>query len=203
MTVVSYDPTSTMRAARERYFAVNNFGADGGYNDKWTNFELGSMPFPFPNTAARVRALQYHDLHHILTGYNTDFVGELEISAWEVGAGCKDFAAAWVLNLGGIGAWIVAPRRVFAAWVRGRRSASLYGLPLDPLLDGTVASARDRMHVPAEAPPASLADRLTFVAAAATGTVVGLALFTLLLPLVPIGLLARKLVKVPPKPTAT
>ncbi|MFO0560529.1 MAG: hypothetical protein U0269_21115 [Polyangiales bacterium] len=203
MTVVSYEPTSTMRAARDRYFAVNNFGADGGYNDKWTNFELGSMPFPFPNTAARVRALQYHDMHHILTDYNTDFVGELEISAWEVGAGCKDFAAAWILNLAGIGAWIVAPRRVFAAWVRGRRSESLYGLPLDPLLESTVAQARERMRVPVEAPAPTLGDRLTFVAAAATGTVLGLALFATLLPLVPFGLVARKFVKAPPKTTAT
>lgn len=32
---------------------------------------------PFPNTHGRRRALAYHDLHHILTGYRTDFVGEL------------------------------------------------------------------------------------------------------------------------------
>lgn len=201
MTVVSYEPTSTMRAARDRYFAANNFGADGGYNDKWTNFELGSMPFPFPNTPARVRALQYHDMHHILTDYNTDFVGELEISAWEIGAGCKDFTAAWVLNLSGMGAWIVAPRRVFNAWVRGRRSESLYGLPVEPLLESTVEQARAKTHIPTQPADATFGDKLTFVGAAAVGTVLGLALFAVLLPLVPFGLVARKLVKVPTKST--
>ncbi len=199
MTVVTYDSTSTMAAARDRYFAVNGFGADGGYNDAWANFELGSMPFPFPNTAARVRALRYHDLHHVLTGFDTNFIGELEISAWEISAGCKGFVAAWVLNLAGVSAWVLAPRRIFAAWVRGRRSRSLYGLPLEPLLESTVAEAREKMHVPERAPKATAGDVATFAVAATVGTIVALALFVTLLPLVPIGLLARRLVKVPPK----
>lgn len=200
MTVVTYDSTSTMAAARDRYFAVNGFGADGGYNDKWANFELGSMPFPFPNTAARVRALRYHDLHHILTGFDTNFIGELEISAWEIGAGCKGFVAAWVLNLAGVSAWILAPKRIFAAWVRGRRSQSLYDLPLEPLLASTVDEARRQMRVPEVAPDATATDVATFVLAASAGTVVALALFVTLLPLLPFGLLARRLAKATPKP---
>jgi hypothetical protein len=200
MTVVTYDSAITMAAARDRYFAVNGFGADGGYNDAWANFELGSMPFPFPNTAARVRALRYHDLHHVLTGFDTNFIGELEISAWEIGAGCKGFVAAWVLNLAGVSAWVLAPRRIFAAWVRGRRSASLYGLPLEPLLESTVAEARAKMHVPERAPAPTASDVATFALAATVGTVVALALFVTLLPLLPFGLLARRLVKAPPKP---
>src|SRR6185295_10394327 len=104
MTLYAADPTLTMAAARSLYFQVNNFGPDGGYNDAWVDFKLGPIPVPFPNTKARVRAVHVHDLHHVLTGYNTDTLGELEISAWELGGGCADYFAAWQLNLGGFAA---------------------------------------------------------------------------------------------------
>ncbi len=199
MTLTSYDPTSTMRAARDRYFSVNGFGANGGYDEKWANFELGPIPFPFPNSAARVRAIRYHDLHHILTDYDTNFVGEMEISAWEVAAGCNGYSVAWVLGLAGTATWWIAPSRVFKAWVRGRRSASFYGLPLDALLDSTVADARVRMHVPATESKATLGDVATFALAAIGGAVLATVLFAAFLPLVPFGLLARRFAKAPAK----
>src|SRR5688572_1778448 len=91
MTLTTYEPSATMREARARYFEVNDFGVDGGYQDAWVDFKLGPLPMPFPNTQGRLRAVAYHDLHHILTGYDTEIIGELEISAWELGAGCKSF----------------------------------------------------------------------------------------------------------------
>lgn len=94
MALVHYDEGLTMREARAIYFEVNGFGADGGYGDAWVDFKLGPLPVPFPNTRARVRAVRYHDLHHVLTGYDTNTIGEFEISAWELGAGCKDLIAA-------------------------------------------------------------------------------------------------------------
>ena len=45
----------------------------------------------FPNTDSRKRAVPLHDLHHILTGYKTDWMGEAEIGAWELRAGCNSF----------------------------------------------------------------------------------------------------------------
>jgi hypothetical protein len=195
MTVISYDLDSTMRAARERYFAVNGFGDDGGYGSAWVDFKLGPVPFPFPNSKERVRALRFHDLHHILTGYDTNFLGELEISAWEIGAGCKDYTVAWLLNLSGIASWWLSPGRIFRAWVRGRRSRSLYGEDLEPLLDGTVRDARATMRVPASdaAIEPALADRALFVGAALVGTVIATALFAVVLPLVPVGLVSAAL----------
>src|SRR6478752_6208121 len=85
-----YAPSLTLREARDLYFRSNGFGEDGGYGDAWVDFKLGPVPFPFPNTAARIKAVKVHDLHHIVTGYRTNFVGELEISAWEIGGGCED-----------------------------------------------------------------------------------------------------------------
>ncbi len=182
-----------MLEARARYFAENGFGDDGGYGAKWVDFKLGPLPFPFPNSAARVRAVRYHDLHHVLTGYRTDFLGELEISAWEIGAGCKDFWAAWQLNLGGLaGGTLLIPRRTFRAFVRGRHAQSLYGLPLDELLGSTVGDVRAKLRVEA-APAATAGDVLAFLAAFLVGFVVGLTTLALLLPLLPIGLIALNL----------
>lgn len=168
-------------------------GEDGGYGSKWVDFKLGPLPFPIPNSAARVRAVRYHDLHHVLTGYETDFRGELEISAWEIGAGCKDFVAAWQLNLGGMaGGVFLIPVRTFRAFVRGRHARSLYGAPLDELLDAKVSDVRARMGV-APSPSASAADVVLFVLASIAGLAVGLATLAIFLPLMPIGLVALNL----------
>ena len=85
---------TTMREALDQYFRDNDFGEDGGYSADWVKLKIGPIPFAFPNTPARRRAVRFHDLHHFLTGYQTDWVGEAEIAAWEVATGCKDMWAA-------------------------------------------------------------------------------------------------------------
>jgi hypothetical protein len=92
------DSTLTMREARTQYFVNNGFG-EGGYNDRWVKPQAGPIPLYFPNTAARVAAVRFHDLHHVLTKYETTWTGEAEIGAWEVASGCAHHYAAWMLNL--------------------------------------------------------------------------------------------------------
>jgi hypothetical protein len=182
--------TMTMREARARYFEANGFGPDGGYADPWVDFKVGSVPFPVPNTKARMRAVPYHDLHHVLTGYATDFKGELEISAWEIGAGCKGYIAAWQLNLAGsaTGAWLI-PGRLWRAFVRGRGARSLYGLPYEELLDLTVDEARKRAGIDAsETRKATPVDAALYAAMIAGGLAVGLASLAVFVPLMPFGL---------------
>lgn len=190
-----YDPAMTMREARDRYFEANHFGETGGYEDAWVQASIGPIPFPFPNTAGRVRAVKYHDLHHIVTGYPTTTIGEFEIAAWEIGASCRDFHAAWALNLGGTFAGAVAaPRRVFRAFVRGLHSESLYGRDLEALLGSTVAEVRGLSGAEAAASIApTTADRVRFVLVALAGLVVGSLLFAAVLPLLPFGLAAGAL----------
>lgn len=202
---VDYSPDLTMRAARRQYFLDNGFGDDGGYGDAWVDFKLGPIPFPFPNTPARIDAVKFHDLHHVLTGYATDFRGELEISAWEIGAGCKSYTAAWILNLGGMGAGLFrAPARVFAAFVRGRRSRTVYGEPFEPLLDETVGALRARHLGPGDgdARRATAGDVALFALATIAGMAVGLLTFALLLPLVPLGFFMNWLRKRTPQRAA-
>jgi len=160
-----YELSMTVREARAHYFEDNHFGVDGGYGDKWVKLKLGPIPLVIPNTASRKVAVRYHDLHHIVTGYRTDWVGEFEISAWEIGSGCKDMIAAWVLNWGGMmGGIYLCPRRCLQAYVRGCNTQNLYGYELEPLLQETVGDLRERMGTHAEVPEPSVGERLGWLA---------------------------------------
>lgn len=185
----SYPLDMTMRNARDRYFEVNAFGKDGGYNDAWVEFKLGPLLLPFPNTAGRVAAVKFHDFHHVLTGYETDAPGEFEISAWEIGAGCTKSPAAFIINSGGMVAGAISsPKRVFAAFVRGRRSRALYGEVFEPLLDKTVGEMRETYIRESEGTTAR--DVAAFALFAVLGTVIGLTELAIFLPVVPVGLVA-------------
>lgn len=160
-----YADGSSVRAARAQYFAANGF-SDAGYTARWISLgKLGPIPVGFPNTASRKRAIPLHDLHHVATGYATTWIGEAEIAAWEIAGGCTDHWAAWVLNAGGFSYGIMlAPRRIYRAFMRGRKSRTLYHLGWDDsLLDITVADLRQRLHLDRDARP-TWRDRLAFAA---------------------------------------
>lgn len=202
MTLAKYDPELSMRKARDLYFEVNGFGADGGYGDAWVDFKLGPLPCPFPNTAGRIKAVKVHDLHHILTEYDTNLTGELEIGAWELGAGCKDFLAAWFLNLGAMGlGLLIAPVRTFRAFVRGRHTDSLYGKDLEAMLESSVAEMRRATNADRQPAPATAADVVAFTGMGALALATGLIEIVFGLPVVPVGLLMN-LFKPKSKPPA-
>src|SRR5579859_7229101 len=138
--MVDYDTASTVRAARERYFEANGFGAGGTYAQAWAPVKLGPLEFVIPNTAQRVRSLRLHDLHYIATGYATTLAGESLIGAWELGSHCRDHWAAWVLNASAFSFGLVLdPVGLWRAFVRGRRGRNLYDRPWDEtVLDRSV-----------------------------------------------------------------
>jgi hypothetical protein len=162
--VPAYADSLSLRDARRVYFDANSFGDDGGYAKRWVLVKLGPVPIWFPNSAGRVKAVRYHDLHHVATGYDTDLVGEGEIGAWEVASGCRGFVAAWVLNLVAmvLGS-VLAPARVFRAFVRGRHSRNLYGDAFDDaLLASSVGALRQRLGLDGAPPSPTTSDRAAF-----------------------------------------
>lgn len=182
-----YEDSLTLREARDRYFAANGFGADGGYGKKWEKMTLGPLSFYVPNSDGRVRALRAHDLHHVMTGYATDWMGEFEISAWELASGCAHQGFAWLINLGGLVAGMAhSPRRMLQAFVRGRRSGNLYRTPYDTaLLSSRVGEVRARLGLERDrpSPRARPRDLAAFVAHLAIGLPVSLG-WLLFLPMV-------------------
>lgn len=164
--MVHYDDTLTMRDARRQYFEDNHFGLDGGYNDGWVKAKVGPFPVAFPNTPSRVRAVRFHDLHHVVTGYPTTNPGEGQIGAWEIATGCADHYAAWFLNLTAMGMGLgLAPVSVFRAFVRGRHSRNLYRETFgDALLDRRVGELRRELDLDRPAPSAAAGDVARFAA---------------------------------------
>jgi hypothetical protein len=186
-----YADEMSLHEARKLFFQRSNLGEDGGYSSRWVRVESKPFPFYFPNSRSRVAAARLHDMHHIAADYGTDWPGEAEISAWEIASGCADYRAAWILDLGGIHAGIfVAPKRLFRAFVRGRRArTNLYQQHFDDsrLEEITVGMLRDQLGLRAPPTKANRKDIGLFllwcIAALVTwggATILGLALIWLI-----------------------
>jgi hypothetical protein len=156
---------ATVGEERARIYVEAGFPPDGGLSKAFVELaRIGPIPIGFPNTDSRRRAVVLHDLHHIVTGYGMDWAGEAEISAWEIATGCGRFAFAWFINLQGmVMGWVVAPRRTWRAWVRGRHSKSLYREGWrEALLSERVADMRARLELDRPAPAPTLADAASY-----------------------------------------
>ena len=168
METLTFDDGMNVLAARTQFFASYGFGADGGYHESWVKIQLGPLPIVFPNTEQRKRSLKLHDLHHVTTGYATNWCGEGEISAWEVGGGCGNHLAAWGINLSGMMlGLIITPVTTWRAFVRGRHTINLYHLVGDfdeRLLELSVGALRAKMGLNVKEHRATLADIVYFVA---------------------------------------
>jgi len=120
----------SLREARDLYLEVNGFSADS-YTAPTFSFAMLGRTWTLPNSKARKRAIPLHDLHHVITGYNTDLRGEAEIGAWEIGAGCTNLFLYWINGNAVLFGGPLAPLRVWRAFRRGLKCRSLYKLGLD------------------------------------------------------------------------
>lgn len=155
--------TATVGHALRLHYAASGLSTDGGRSaEQWT-LKLGPMALRLDNFEWRQRALAHHDVHHLLTGYACTPAGELEMAAWEFAAGRfpNPFSTLFCLPLVGFGA-IAIPRRSFAAFVRGRRSRTLYAMPLtQEVLCLSVHELRQRL-LPRAAPAATPGDLVRY-----------------------------------------
>lgn len=138
--------SQTMREARDLYLARNGLSTDS-YNERLFALRLGPLTLPLPNPGL----LPLHDLHHVVTGYDTDVVGEAEISVYELVTGPRHATIAF-LCLGAILFGVVlSPRRVWRSLARTRGLGSLYhGAPdYEVLLEADVESVRRALGMPA------------------------------------------------------
>ena len=137
-----------MRDARDAFMQSRGYRL-AEYDARVVKFPVPGFPrwsYPFPNPPARRWAVRRHDLHHVVTGYDTDYRGEIEVSAWECGAGLGRNYVAWLIppSLFLLGL-VVRPRSTWRAFQRGRacrRSLLGHDVTYAQLLDMTVAEAR-------------------------------------------------------------
>jgi hypothetical protein len=177
----------TLGTARTRYWQTNGFGDDGGDSLPWVPLKLWKLTLKIPNTEGRRRAVRIHDLHHVVTGYDTTWTGESEIAAWELATGCLRWPAATVLNLGALAiGLVIAPLRIARAWSRGRHTQNLYGEDgVDHLLPRKVDEVRTSLGLDRRAPRTRLRDvaavtalalpMLALIAAITLAPVIGIA----------------------------
>lgn len=160
------DDSTAVGVALEHHYRAHGLPADGGANDSWFRVRLGPVTLPVPNPPARRRAVFFHDVNHVVTGYNTTFSeGEMEIAAFEVGAGCGPVAIAWYINLTMMAiALCLRPRLAFHAFVRGRRSLSLYDWNVErtEVARMSLGDVRRRLALDESRGPARATDRLQF-----------------------------------------
>jgi hypothetical protein len=145
-----YSSDLKIKDALQIYFANYHF-TDGGYNDKYFRIKIGPLFIPIPNTQARVDAVKFHDIHHILTEYTALWKGEVEIAAWELSSGCGKFYVAWALNSGSFALGLLLyPRALFKAFKKARTIKSnlykgyTYG---ESLLNKTVGELREEFGI--------------------------------------------------------
>lgn len=170
------DRSTTVREARRRFFAASGFAPDGGYDDEWADAELGPFAYRVPNLPARAAALRVHDLHHLVTGYPTDWKGEAQISAWELGSGWGRYPYAWIIAIFGLLTGVLAmPGATLRAFARGRRSrGNLYGFgSIDGWLDRPLSELDAALEVPRRAPAVRPADIARFGLLAAASLLFG------------------------------
>jgi hypothetical protein len=141
----------SMREARDLYFKNNGFSI-AAYSAPTFTIKLLGIPFTFPSTARRKQVLPLHDFHHILTGYGTNWIGEAEIGAWELRAGCNSLVAYWLNGSAVLLGLFMTPRRVWRAFRSARGQRTLYGDP-EPyavLLAMPMDVLRRRLGIPLE-----------------------------------------------------
>lgn len=152
------------------YFAEQGLPEDGGVDLAWVHLKIGPIPIAFLNIGARRDAVRFHDVHHLVTGYQTDWAGEAEIGAWEIASGCGRYWVAWLLNSGAMGFGAVLwPRRTLRAFVRGRNSRNLYREHYEPVLLEEVEELRQRLALVQPTPHATTRDVALFMVWAVIG----------------------------------
>ena len=183
----------TLGEARAEYFRRSGFSSDGGYSDRWIKVKVWRLPIWLPNTEGRVRAVKLHDIHHVLTEYQTTWAGEAEISAWELGSGgLHRFWAGWWLDLMNIAQGLVVnPNGTFRGFMRGRHSRNLFDREFeDGMLDDLVGEYRHSLKLEKKPAVPRFRDYVMFAFWTAAG--IGTYLVSVVMPIVIVGVIAYR-----------
>lgn len=137
----------TVKTKRDDYLLANSFGVESYESQKFPIF-LGKWTVFIPNPGK----LHWHDLHHVATGYETGWVGEAEISAYELRGGCGSLMILLLCLAAIFGGLFIAPRRVYRAWRRAAGTRNLYhaDFDYDSVLKMNVEALRKHLGIPVE-----------------------------------------------------
>lgn len=144
----------TVQQGLQSYLDENGFKREE-YDLSVVDITFWGITFPLPNPPQRQIAVRFHDLHHLVTGYGTDPIGEAEISGWELRRGVRVFGlyVRAIVFLGTLLGLCHSPRRTLRAWRAGGNSAHLPDTTLEnyeAFLKLSVGELRRVYNVPME-----------------------------------------------------
>lgn len=117
----------TIREALIGFYKFNRLNVAKDFTSHCVRVYIGCILAPVPNLKARKKYLKFHDIHHIISGYGIDRIGESEVSAWELGSRSCRKPIISVMNLFALSTgFILNPARVTKAFYKGCRSKNLY-----------------------------------------------------------------------------
>ena len=121
-----------VQEALDVYLHENGFTTEE-YDHDVVEVTFWGFTFRIPNPDSRKIAVRFHDLHHLVTGYGTDPVGEAEISAWELrkGIGVFGLYVQAIIFFGTILGMLHSPRLVSRAWRASKSDAVLPPVSLE------------------------------------------------------------------------
>lgn len=127
-----------VREALIGFYKFNQLDIAGDFESHCVRVYIGCILAPVPNIKARMKYLKFHDLHHIMSGYGIDRIGESEISAWELGSRSCRKPIISIMNLFALSTgYILSPSKVTEAFYRGCKSKNLYYLA-DAMDEGSI-----------------------------------------------------------------
>lgn len=125
------------------FYKFNRLNIAADFESHCVRVYIGCILAPVPNIKARMKYLKFHDLHHIMSGYGIDRIGESEISAWELGSRSCRKPIISIMNLFALSTgYILSPSKVTKAFYRGCRSKNLYYMA-----DGMEESSIDQLNL--------------------------------------------------------
>jgi ubiquinone/menaquinone biosynthesis C-methylase UbiE len=140
----------SVREGRDRYLAENGFSV-AAYTAPTFELQMLGRTLRFKNWPSRQRSVPVHDIHHVLTGYGTDYIGEAEIGAWELIGGCTAFITWYLNGLAVLIGLLIAPLRVLRAMRSALGQRTLYWRPVaayDQLLAMSIGDLREQLGIP-------------------------------------------------------
>jgi hypothetical protein len=139
----------TVRDAVAAYLEENGFDVKD-YDAPTALVTPFGISMHIPNPPSRQRAVRLHDLHHLVTGYGTDFAGEAEVSAWELSRGLRGLGLyiRLIIVTAFVGGLLVAPRRTWRAFRAAPGRDTLFPRPdYESLINLTLGELRQLLGV--------------------------------------------------------
>ena len=119
--------------------------SEAWFRDNWYRLNVGGHKLPvFPLLFGLKRSLLLHDVHHLISGYDISWRGELALAGWELGSGgCGWHLFFWFDRvIFFLLALLLMPASTLKALRRGLKSHNLYRLNPEEVLTKEIEELR-------------------------------------------------------------